>query len=166
MVIRTFTNKYIDLKNIKVEDICIQDIAWSLSHQNRFAGHLKDNYTVADHCIYMAKFFMRKGQYKNALHALLHDSTECYITDIPSPVKTLIPEIRIFEGKLYQIIAKKFGLDAKLPEVVEQLDKAMIKKEIKQFFDQKNHTIPIYKDEGFYIFLDLFHQLNEKLLKK
>lgn len=163
MIYRTFTNRILNLSNLKVDDIDIKDIAWSLSHQVRFGGHLIDNYTVADHSIYMAKKFIEQKDYHNALHALLHDSTEAYITDIPSPVKELIPQIRLFEAKIYEVIAKKFNLDAELPHKVEVLDKSMIKIEIEQFFEGIDHDIKMYKEEGYQVFLDLFHEIQQEL---
>lgn len=163
MIYRTFTNKILDITNLKVDDIDIRDIAWSLSNQMRYAGHTVEQYSVADHSIYMAKYFVKQGQHRAALHALLHDATEAYISDIPSPVKKLIPEIREFENKIYKVIADKFDLDAHLPKEVELMDKAMIKLEIRQFFDRKSLIIDTYGQDGYWKFLDLFEDIVGKL---
>lgn len=158
---RTFTGKMIDLNSISIEDIDVRDIAWSLSGIRRFGAHTRLRETVADHSIYMTKKFMDRGEYKNALHALMHDATEAYITDIPSPLKNLIPQIKEFENTIYALIAKKFGLDDELPEVVEKMDKGMIPKEINSFFDLKDQEdeIVLYGDEGYNVFLNLFDEL-------
>lgn len=158
---RTFTGKMIELDSMSVGDIDIRDIAWSLSGIRRFGAHTRLRETVADHSIYMAKKFMDRGEYKNALHALMHDATEAYITDIPSPLKNLIPQIKEFEATIYTLISEKFGLEDELPEVVEKMDKGMIPKEIDSFFDLKNQDdeIILYGDEGFNVFLDLFDEL-------
>ena len=167
MIYRTFTNKILDIQNLTPEDIDIRDIAWSLSRQIRYAGHIPFDYTIADHCIYMAKHFMDRGEYHNALHALLHDATEAYVSDIPSPVKRAVPEIRVFEDSIYEVIAQKFNLDSELPHDVELMDKSMIPIEVQNFFDAGRKydvpEIPIYKDEGYYVFMDLYEEILENL---
>lgn len=159
LIYRTFTNKALDIQNLSPEDIDIRDIAWSLSRQIRYAGHIPVDYTIADHCIYMAKHFMEKGEYKNALHALLHDATEAYISDIPSPVKRAVPEIRVFEDSIWLTIADHFGLDPEIPHEVEVMDKAMIEPEIEQFFDRKKFDIDTYGENGYFEFMDLYEEI-------
>lgn len=167
MIYRTFTNKILDIQNITPEDIDIRDIAWSLSRQIRYAGHILVDYTIADHSIYMAKHFIAKGEFKNALHALLHDATEAYISDIPSPVKQAVPAIREFENTIYDVIAVKFGLEKELPNDVELMDKEMIPIEMGNFFEMSREyglpDIPIYKSDGYYVFIDLYEEIVSKL---
>ena len=42
------------------------------------------------------------------LFALLHDASEAYICDMPSPAKQFMPEYKIIEKKLQNIIYLKF----------------------------------------------------------
>ncbi len=80
----------------------IQDIAWSLSRIPRFNGHTvsKIPYSVAQHCIFVSEI-LEKQNHSNLiqLYGLLHDATECYMTDIISPVKQ-ISDIRSIIKKI------------------------------------------------------------------
>lgn len=106
----------------RVEDIELFDIAWSLSMQCRFAGHTSRFYSVAEHSIYVSDFCSPK----NKLAGLLHDATEAYLTDIPSPIKSLIPKFTELQDKLYKVIAEKFKLPQEIPEEVHLIDKKIV----------------------------------------
>lgn len=117
--IRTFTGKVFDLKIMDPESICIEDIAHALAHTPRFGGHLEKHYSVAQHCVMIAESCSKKNQ----LAALLHDASEAYMGDMPSPFKKMMPEYKVIEGKLMQVIADKFGFPIPLPDEVKFLDR-------------------------------------------
>lgn len=132
--IETVTGRQIDLSNPNVSDISVEDIAWGLSRQARFAGHTITDipYSVAQHSCYVADLvknaltpghplsrvyeqFLNDHNTKIATSlndaadqilisnqhwcestitaavfgALLHDASEAYLVDLPSPVKRL-----------------------------------------------------------------------------
>lgn len=120
--IRTFTGRYIDVFDLKPEDICIDDIAHALSCINRFGGHLPVPYTVAQHSIGCCQNI---GEYH--LEALLHDSAEAYLSDIPSPIKNRLPDYKALEEKVLKDIFDKFGLIYPLPQRVKDVDKNALK---------------------------------------
>ena len=120
--IRTYSDIYINPFNPLPEKINIEDIAHSLSMQCRFAGHLPKFYSVAQHSVQCS--FMVAPKFK--LQALLHDASEAYLLDIPSPVKNLIPFYKQAENKLMDMIADKFGFTYPLQEPVEAADKQML----------------------------------------
>lgn len=106
------------------ENINISDISHSLSLLCRFNGHCNNFYSVAQHSV-MCSFIVNK---EHALSALLHDATEAYISDVPTPIKRLIPEIAEFENYLWSdIISKAFGLPKSLPPEVKKADAACLK---------------------------------------
>jgi hypothetical protein len=78
----TFTGKTFDFMNPRCEDICIEDIAHALALTNRYNGHTRVPYSVAEHCVRMS--YMKIGE---PLNNLLHDAAEAYIGDIPRPIK-------------------------------------------------------------------------------
>lgn len=73
----------------------IEDIAHSLSIQNRFIGHTKHPYSVAQHCVNCVAVAIDVYKINDSeflLNLLMHDAAEAYIGDIISPVKKLLYE--------------------------------------------------------------------------
>lgn len=75
-------------------EICIEDIAHSLSLQCRFNGHCEEFYSVAQHCVIVARF-LKDYSKQVQLKGLLHDAAETYLSDVVRPVKTQ-PEMFAF----------------------------------------------------------------------
>jgi len=132
--IRTSTGKYINFNFIKMEDICIEDIAHSLSMQCRFGGHLPEFYSVAQHSVHCSQLVDEEY----ALEALLHDASEAYMLDIPKPLKTFLPDYEAMEEKMMGIISKKYGVPHPLSKSVKSADALMLKLEFKSIMLQKN----------------------------
>ncbi|KKM77926.1 hypothetical protein LCGC14_1365080 [marine sediment metagenome] len=63
----------------------IRVIAHSLANVNRFNGHTRVPYSVAEHCVRMS--YIEDGYPGEPLPNLLHDSAEAYLTDLCSPQK-------------------------------------------------------------------------------
>ena len=83
-----------------MEDICIEDIALSLSRQPRFLGHTHKFYSVAQHSVLCA-FYANKEQ---KLDALLHDASEAYMGDLPKPLKHHLPDYNYIEKQIQYTI--------------------------------------------------------------
>jgi 5'-deoxynucleotidase YfbR-like HD superfamily hydrolase len=103
------------------KSIRIDDIAQALSLQCRFTGHTKwqgkmKHYSVAQHSLYCSYIC------EYPLWALLHDSPEVYLVDVPTPIKYRIPEFREVEDKIEKAIARKFGLEWPRPAEVKMAD--------------------------------------------
>ena len=95
----------------KPEDVSVEDIAHSLSLQNRFNGHCERMYSVAQHSINCAKLLKDLGyDVKYQLYALLHDASEAYLSDIVSPVKEYLPVYYEIEEQVQNVIWEYFGL--------------------------------------------------------
>ena len=100
------------------DDIDIEDIAHALAHQCRFGGHVSKFYSVAQHCVLIARVLHAQGFDKRTILAgLLHDATEAYLVDLPSPVKNMLPGYRDAENRLAAVIAEKFDLPPVEPEL-------------------------------------------------
>lgn len=119
------TRRRIDLANFNEDSVDIRDIAYLLPRIYRFNGNTVRPISVAEHSITVYQMVLAAtGDYSKALDALLHDGTEAYIGDIPSPVKAMIPGVKDFEeGVLWPVISKKFGLSRELPEIVHFCDR-------------------------------------------
>jgi len=128
--IETFTGKQFYVLDPRPEDICIEDIAHSLSQQCRYNGHCKAFYSVAQHCLDIVEN-MKYNNYSNKiqLYGLLHDSAEAYISDIPRPIKRSIDGFNEIEDKILDQIWVKFDIlepSEKEWEIVKIFDNAML----------------------------------------
>lgn len=124
-VIRTVSGIYINVFEPKESYIDINDIAHALSCQPRFGGHLRYFYPVAMHSVCCSEF-VEKGY---ELEALLHDASEAYLLDIPSPIKCRLSNYKEIEDNLMAIISKKFGFNYPLSQQVKDVDKKMLENE-------------------------------------
>lgn len=106
--IQTYTGKKFHPLNPNVEDIEIEDIAHALSNLCRFAGHVKQFYSVAQHSVLVSLDCCSE----NALAGLLHDAAEAYLTDLPRPLKQSggFEFYNEAERNLMAAIERKFGL--------------------------------------------------------
>lgn len=87
--IQTYTGIAYDLQNPDPNSINIQDVAHALSQINRFTGHTREPYSVAQHSVLVAGILQEQGESTGVIRAgLLHDAHEAYIGDMSSPVKS------------------------------------------------------------------------------
>lgn len=106
------------------ESIVIQDIAHALANQCRFSGHVKNFYSVAQHCVLVS--YICDSQ--DALWGLLHDATEAYLVDVPRPIKRsgkLEGYIQC-EAVMQKAICLRFGLPSKEPSSVHMADTKLL----------------------------------------
>jgi len=117
--IRTYHGIYMDPFSAKKDEIDIRDIAHALSLLCRANGHIKHFYSVAQHCLNCEKEAAARGlDDEIRLFCLLHDATECYISDITRPVKRRLPQYCAAEERLAKVIYLK--LVGKLPDEFQQ----------------------------------------------
>lgn len=135
-LIETYSGRMVDPTNMTMDDIHIIDIAHSLSMQCRFNGHCSKFYSVAQHSVLVSYLCDRV----DALHGLLHDASEAYLTDIPRPLKETgtMDNYRGFENKLQKSIFYKFGLDESEPSSVKEADQVMLATEARDLMKFKD----------------------------
>lgn len=146
-MILTFTGRYIDPFNLRMEDISIRDIAHALSMTCRWGGHTKKFYSVAEHSVLLTHFARATqgaSRYTSPMvhdiearqlldlqrYLLLHDASEAYLTDVPSPYKAR-PEFAAFvqfEAKVQNTIERKFDISdsAEVRRKAKALDLAIL----------------------------------------
>lgn len=123
--INTYTGKRIDpFNDPKPDDIDITDIAHALSNICRFGGHCKEFYSVAQHSVLVSVHLPQEYQ----LWGLLHDASEAYICDIPTPEKNhpIMEGYRNRERFLMYQVAQKFKLKWQMPGIVHEVDVKML----------------------------------------
>lgn len=108
---------YLDAKD-PLTRICAFDIATGLSNTCRFAGQMTQFYSVAQHCVYAVQVAQMipsaMGSILLEQIALLHDASEAYMQDIPSPLKQLLPDYQRLQHQVEQRIYHYYGLDKHL----------------------------------------------------
>lgn len=135
-LIRSGDNLYLDKPDFG--RVSLEDVAHCLSLICRYAGNCSRHYSVAEHSCRVA---MRTPP-KHRKHALLHDATEMITSDIPSAVKDIIPEIRLFENVIWASICKRFDIKPGMPSEVKLADKQLVVLESLQLMPR-----PITPDE-------------------
>ena len=107
--ITTYTGMHFEPADPDPEMIRIEDIAHALSLICRGNGHVKSFWSVGQHCICCAKEAKERGLSGHlVLACLLHDASECYMSDIPRPFKKELPEYQTSEKKLLDMIYTKY----------------------------------------------------------
>lgn len=106
-------------------EIFIDDIAHALSMLCRFGGHCLRFYSVAEHCVLLA----RAAEPPIKLWTLLHDAPEAYVLDVPTPLKPMLSNYKQVEARIMQAIAFRFHLHCGLPPRVKELDRAILSAE-------------------------------------
>lgn len=128
--ITTYTGKHFEPTNPDPELIRIEDIAHALSMLCRGNGHVKTFWSVGQHCICCAREAAARGlSNRMVLACMLHDASECYMSDVPTPFKNELPEYQEQEEHLLGIIYEKFlGSDLTEEEQKElkEIDHAML----------------------------------------
>lgn len=113
-----------------VADICIDDIAHALSNQCRFSGHTRVHYSVAEHSVRVSELLERWGEGREVqLWGLLHDASEAYLVDLPTPLKLderIGTPYREAEARLMLAVCERFGLPTLEPEAVHGADATLL----------------------------------------
>lgn len=133
------------LDEFQEEDICLDDIAHSLTKTCRFGGSLplSVHYSVAIHCTNLASYAMSNKEI--AAVVLLHDASEAYLHDICSPLKHLLPDYKELENKLQSLIYEKY-----LPNVdIKSIINNVIELDQRIFVDEVKALMPRHRWPGY-----------------
>ncbi len=124
--LETYSGKRFHFLGPQQDEIDIEDIAHALANECRFGGHTSSFYSVAEHSILVATLCPDNL----ALGALLHDASEAYIRDIPSPVKHHLTNYKEIENIVQGAIERKFGVvGASKNPIIKEADTMALKAE-------------------------------------
>jgi len=133
--IETYTGQRFMPLSPRVEDVVIADIAHALSNQCRFSGHTKEHYSVAEHSVRVARVLEARGYSPTSqLWGLLHDASEAYLVDLPTPLKsdpTIGHAYRIAEARIMAVICQRFDLPIHEPAEVRTADAVLLATEVR-----------------------------------
>lgn len=140
--ITTYTRKHFDPVNPDPELICIEDIAHALPMICRGNGHVSSFWSVGEHCILCAKEAAERGYSSRLiLAALLHDASECYMSDVPRPLKQNMKKYKEYEQHLLDVIYTKFlGFTLNIDEekLIKDIDDALLWYDLKYLLDEES----------------------------
>lgn len=167
--IRTASGIYVDVFKPTEDMITIEDIAYGLSHVCRWAGHTKKFYSVAQHSVCVSRRFSFLSDTILAMQALIHDASEAYIGDMPSPIKRKLSGYKKIEESLMTVIAAKFGIQLPLHPSVKEADLKELEAEHWLLMDVKdgdriNYDFCWSPERARQEFMDRYNQLLEQLI--
>ena len=124
---KTYTGRDVDPLNLRIEDVDILDIAHHTANVARFNGATRFHYSSAQHAVYVSRQF-QPSDWRYRLFGLLHDATDAYFPDVPTPIKhsPSFESFRQAETTALAIILTRFGLGTELPPEVKRADHAVM----------------------------------------
>lgn len=150
-------------------DVYLPDIAHALSHQCRWSGHTAKPYSVGQHTLAVAEYVRaRTSDPKTILWALLHDASEAYMVDLPTPLKRLkaFAEFRRVERLVMEAVARKYGLCLPIPKLVKEGDRACLAREAKSLMPRERGLVKTWRSvEAWGELPPLYHDLPEYEVK-
>jgi hypothetical protein len=124
---QTFTGVAFYPLDPRPEEIHSVDIAHALSMLCRYNGHVRDFYSVAQHCVLISQWLENEGASRqDCLWGLLHDAPEAYIGDMTRPLKRYMPTFRKVDDDLMLTICLKYGIPTGMPEIVKEADNRIL----------------------------------------
>lgn len=123
--------KYADPMDLKPEDVHVDILSHALANINRYSGHCRHPYSVAQHSVAMARL-CDPGLEKACM---LHDAVEIFTGDIPYPIKKYLgPKYEELEEAISRQIFEIYGVPYSLNYEIEELDRMICQNEKASFF--------------------------------
>lgn len=178
--IQTYSGVKFYPQNPTPDTILIEDIAHALAQTCRYGGHTDMFYSVAEHCVLLTELIIDNGlRYESygvtlLKHMLLHDGSEAYLGDVPSPIKRMLPDYIELEKTVQSAIINKFIGDDPLMEdtqkIVDEFDRSILGDEMHLMMKPSDFVSGLRKTGLFKIeylrprqakerFLDLFNKI-------
>ena len=167
--ITTYTGKHFDPIQPEPGLFDLTDISHALSLLCRGNGHMKHFYSVAQHSIACAEEAKARGYSARVqLGCLLHDASECYMSDVPTPFKKKLPEYEMQEDRLLRMIFEKYlGSDLTKEELdlVKEIDHTMLLYDLKELLgEMTDEEMPKLHMELDYM-VQPFREVEEEFLR-
>lgn len=96
----TFTGKRFWPLDPRVDEVCFKDIGHALSMICRYGGHARRFYSVAEHSVLLARYFLEREEGGRARFALVHDMAEAYTGDVVRPLKRHWQAAQVIEHRV------------------------------------------------------------------
>lgn len=133
--IQMYSGRFFDFLNIDDNEIEIEDVAHALANNCRFGGHCFPFYSIAEHSVRASWITPPEHAYA----ALMHDSSESVLQDMPTPIKMILPDYMALEGKVEQFMGRRFGYSVPLHAEVKRADLIMLATEKRDLKPHSSH---------------------------
>lgn len=156
--------------------LTLENIAIALSNTCRWGGHLGEAeirnknvythktvepftilkpayYSVAEHCVLGAKYYLHKEDPLRAKLFLLHDALEPFIGgDIPTPLKDHLPKLCLWETNGQRVLLDAYGLQDHSFDMIAEVDKRICRNEVIKLYDDaplwSKNIEPLYYEKS------------------
>lgn len=164
--IETYTGLLYDFASPQPDQVCVEDIAKSLSQVCRYGGHIDHRYSVAQHSLLVWRLvvhhLMRPDLGYAALH---HDSPETYTGDVMKPMKVAMEQMGLLTKDAFSkiewaaevAVGEHLGIDPRLfkdpvvkraDEVALRMEAAVLKVNDGRTFAEASGVKPIHPFDG------------------
>lgn len=120
---------YFDFEDPESSEITIEDIAYGLGFECRFAGQCVSQatgrrvfYSVAQHSVVMSEIVPPGHEYD----ALMHEDGEAPCDDMTGPLKSICPDYKAVEKRSEAAIHKRFRVPMKDRQLIKEYDMVML----------------------------------------
>jgi uncharacterized protein len=122
------SGNYYDFENPEGSEITIEDFAYGLAFQSRFAGQCIERatgkrafYAIAQHCVLMSDVVDPKHAYE----ALMHEACEPVCHDLTAPLKSMVPGYKAIEKRCEAANLSRFQVSTSAPDLIKNADLRM-----------------------------------------
>src|SRR5437870_2821161 len=121
--ILTVSGNYFDYVDVESNVVSVQDIAHGLSNECRFGSQCPRFYSVAQHSVMVAWIVEALGgDIIEQRQAIMHDASEAFMKDMPTPLKKLLPGYYEVEARVQKDLMRRLGLSHELSALIKQAD--------------------------------------------
>lgn len=150
--IQTKMGHTFDPKSGILTEVDVNDVGHALSNICRYAGHCRKFYSVAEHSVMVSRIIAAMWpEDREAVRAgLLHDATEAYVTDLPTPLKVLLPDYIKIEDDVAAKLAEDLHVEwsERTLARVKTADMIALATEARLLFEDVSHWEAIKKYES------------------
>lgn len=134
---------YFDFEDPDSTPISIEDVAYALAFEGRFAGQCvlrttgkRVFYCVAEHCVRMSRLVPPELAYD----ALMHEVGESPCGDMTGPLKKICPEYKVIEKRCEASLQRRFQVSMRDKETIKEYDILMLAWERRDLTPWKGET--------------------------
>ncbi|MGN6107391.1 MAG: YfbR-like 5'-deoxynucleotidase [Kofleriaceae bacterium] len=140
---QTYSGEQIWPLDPRADEVHLDDICVGLARECRYGNHCRDFYSVAEHSVIVSlnverialnSWWSPAKARLAARQALLHDASEAYIGDIPSPLKSqrAMRGYRRVESRWEDAVNQRFGVrpTRQTTELVHEVDRRVVLDEV------------------------------------